>query len=348
VKVNLAQLTSHLSRDLAPAYLVAGDEPLLVSDALREIRSAAMRSGFEDREQHVVERGYNWAALEAGTENLSLFSSKRIIELRIPSPRLGVEGGKTIRKMVEHPVPDCLLLIATTKLDRTASQSAWVKCIEHGGVVLQVWPIDRQKLPNWIVQRAKSIGLDMSGAASELLAERIEGNLLAADQELQKLLMLLGKGSVSEKAVVESVASNARFDVFSLMDAMLARDDKRTMRALNVLQDEGASPSLVLWAVSRELFLLARLKAAVLVGDLEVTAMQRNKVWKNRQPLVSRALKRCHMNELIALIKRASHVDNVIKGIAKGNPWNELIGLVIEVLRPTQSQPTDKAHWQAN
>jgi DNA polymerase-3 subunit delta len=346
VKLRAQELTNHLARGLASVYLIAGDEPLLVFEALREIRARAIQVGFEHREQHIVDKSFRWADLEAGMQNLSLFSSRRIVELRLPTARPGDQGSRTVRAIVERSDPDNLLLIATSKLDRAASNSVWVKCIEQHGAVIQVWPIDRPNFPSWIRRRAAVIGLDMSVPASELLAGRVEGNLLAADQELQKLLMLLGKGSVSEDVVLESVASNTRFDVFRLRDAMLAGDAKRTMKVLYGLRTEGVQPALVLWTISRELCLLARLKVAALSGEREAAAMQRNQVWQNHQPLVRSALKRFETKQLIRLITRASEVDGVIKGMLKGDSWNELISLLMETLT-SQPQQMSKAPWRA-
>ena len=346
MKLRAQELTNHLARELASVYLVAGDEPLLVSEALREIRARATQIGFEHREQHIVDKSFRWTDLEAGMQNLSLFSSRRIVELRLPTARPGDQGSRTVRAIVERADPDSLLLIITNKLDRAASNSVWVKCIEQHGAVIQIWPIDRQKFPEWICRRAAVMGLDMSVSASELLAGRVEGNLLAADQELQKLLMLLGEGSVSEDAVLESVASNTRFDVFRLTDAMLTGDAKRTMKVLYSLRTEGIQPALVLWAISRELCLLARPKAASLSGEREAAAMQRNQVWQNRQPLVRSALKRFETKQLRCLIARASEVDGVIKGMLKGDSWNELLSLLMETLT-SRPQHMSKAPWRA-
>ncbi len=346
MKLNAQELTNHLSRELASVYLIAGDEPLLVSEALREIQVRAIQSGFENREQHIVDKGFRWVDLESDMQNLSLFSSKRIVELRLHAPRPGDQGSRTMRAIVERSDPDTLLLIVTTKLDKAANNSVWIKCIEKHGVIIQVWPIDRARFPGWIRQRASVLGLDMSVSASELLAGRVEGNLLAADQELQKLFMLLGEGRVSEEIVLESVASNTRFDVFRLTDAMLAGDSKRTMKVLYGLRTEGIQPALVLWAISRELCLLARLKAASLSGEKEMVAMQRNQVWRNHQPLVRKALKRFEIKELTSLIMRASEVDRIIKGMLKGDAWNELINLLMDALA---SNPQQKSivPWRA-
>ena len=209
-----------------------------------------------------------------------------------------------------------------------------MKSIEAQGVVVQVWPIERPALPDWIRRRAAASGLDLTRPAAELLADRVEGNLLAADQEVQKLVLLLGEGRADEGAVLDAVASNTRFDVFTLTDAILSGNTRRAMKVLDGLRAEGAEPALVSWAISRDLCLLARLKAAALSGEGEASSLSRHRVWQRRQPLVKSALRRFEPDQLTRLLVRASEVDNVIKGVLRGNPWDELIRLVMEFLDP--------------
>lgn len=334
MKFSARKLTDHLAHQLAPVYVVTGDEPLLVSEALKEIRVRARQDGFEQREHYVIERTFKWQELEASANNLSLFSNRRVIELRLPTPRPGDLGSRTLRALVERSDPDLILLIATTKLDAAAAKSVWIRCIEKHGVVVQVWPIDRPELPRWIAQRAATAGLNLTASAAELLADRVEGNLLAADQEIQKLVMSLGEGTADELAVLEEVASNARFDVFRLADAILSGDAGRAMRVLDGLRVEGIAPALVSWAISRDLCLLARLKVAALIGESEASSLNRPEFRRQRQPLVRNALRRFELDQLTSLLVRASEVDNVVKGTLRGNPWDELIRLVMVMLDP--------------
>ena len=334
MKLPARQLSAHLARELAPVYLVAGDEPLLVAEALEALRVRARQDGFEHRDLHVVERGFKWAELQGNADNLSLFATRRIMELRLPSPRPGDLGARTIRALVERPDPDRFLLIATTKLDSAASRSAWVKCIEQSGAVVQVWPIDRSELPRWIRQRAAGASLELTTDAAEVLADRVEGNLLAADQEIQKLGLLRGEGRVDEKAVLEAVASSARFDVFRLTDALLDGNARRAMKVLDGLRTEGVEPALISWAISREICLLAGLKTAALSGESEDRNLARHGVWRQRQGLVKRALRRFQPGQLTRLVVQASEVDSVIKGIVRGRPWDELTRLAMAVSSP--------------
>ncbi|MEE8237429.1 MAG: DNA polymerase III subunit delta [Gammaproteobacteria bacterium] len=339
MKLAARQLAAHLTNSLAPVYLVAGDEPLVVAEALESIRTRARQDGFEHRDLVVVERGFKWAELEGDVDNLSLFATRRIVELRLASPRPGEAGGRIIRSMVERPDPDRLLLIATTKLDSAAAKSVWVKTIDKHGIVVRAWPIERPELPTWIRERAGRIRLRLSTSAAELLADRVEGNLLAADQEIQKLALLLGEGDVDEQMVLEAVASNTRFDVFRLTDAILAGNSNRSLAVLSGLRAEGVAPALVLWALSRELCLLARLRSATLQGDSEDRALSRQHVWSQRQPLVKKALQRFRLHQLTALLAQAAEVDHVIKGVSKGRPWDGLTQLVIAMLVSERLQP---------
>lgn len=330
------RLAAHLTKTLAPVYLVAGDEPLIVAETLDAIRTAARRDGFEQRDLFVVERGFKWDELLAGSENLSLFATRRIVELRMGSPRPGDAGAKAIRSMIDRPDSDRLLLIATTKLDAAASKSVWVKTIEKNGVVVQVWPVKRSDLPRWIHERARLAQLKFSTSAAEVLAERVEGNLLAADQEIQKFSLLAPSGTIDEAMVLDAVANNFRFDVFRLTDALLAGDLRRSLAVLASLRAEGSEPALISWALSRELCLLARLKSAELRGDNEAQVFSKLRVWPQRQTLVRRASQRYRFGQLTNLLSQCAEVDRVIKGVDKGQPWIGLTNLVIATLESTE------------
>lgn len=334
MKVDARQLEAHLSRGLAPIYLVSGDEPLLVAQAVERIRAAARARGFEQRELFVIERGFKWTELEGDVDNLSLFASRRLLELRLPSPRPGDAGSKTLQNLARGDDPDRLVIVATSKLDSAAARSSWVKAIQSDGVLIQVWPVDRAELPAWIRRRAGTLGLEVAPAAAEALADRVEGNLLAADQELLKLAILSQDAVVDEDAILAAVAQNARFDVFRLVDALLSGEARRTFNVLAGLRAEGTEPALVGWALSRELALLVRLGDAVGRGQRVETAFAKLGVWQRRQAPLRRALSRYTAEELAELLRKAAVVDRVIKGAKPGNPWQAVTQLVISALDP--------------
>ena len=341
MKIPLRQLSRQLERALAPAYLIAGGEPFLVDQALEQIRAAARAAGFAERELHVVDRSFRWADLQASAGNLSLFAARRILELRMASPRPGEAGGTALCELVERGDPDCLLLVAIgAKLDAAAARSSWVKAFEEHGVLVEVWPVDRGELPEWITGRARQVDVELSVDAAELLADRVEGNLLAADQEIRKLALTLPGRAVGEAEILAAVASSARFDVFRLSDAVLAGDSARALRVLAGLRAEGVEPTLVSWTLAREITLLARVSYAQAHGENVDNALARLGVWRRRQPAVKLAVRRYGAPRLTQLLRQAAEVDNVIKGAALGRPWEALTALVLALFPRAASAAT--------
>lgn len=328
MKISGNHLLRHLNKDLAGAYLVSGDELLLVMEAADSIREAAARRGFQHRDLNIVEQGFQWTELEAAAENLSLFASRRILELRLPTPKPGVLGGRSIRTLAECPNPDRLLLVVTGKLGE-AAKSAWAKAIEANGVLVQVWPVERRHLVGWIQNRAVRSKLELTSDAAEFLADKVEGNLLAADQELMKLALVRGEGRLNAEVMAESVAMNARFDVFNLTDALIGGRARRAFEILDGLKAEGVAPVLISWALIRELTLLARMKVTLRQGGDLVQIFNKFKVWRRRQPIIKRALESYSEGSLTALLYQAAEVDRVIKGVNKGQPWDALTQLVL-------------------
>ncbi len=328
MKISGNHLSRHLNKDLAGAYLVSGDEPLLVMEAADSIREAAARHGFQHRDLNIVEQGFQWTELEAAAENLSLFASRRILELRLPTPKPGVLGGRSIRALAECSNPDRLLLVVTSKLGE-AVKSAWAKAIETNGVLVQVWPVERRHLVSWIQNRATRSKLELTSDAAEFLADKVEGNLLAADQELVKLALVRGEGKLNAEVMAKSVAMNARFDVFNLTDALIGGRARRAFEILDGLKAEGVAPVLISWALIRELTLLARIKITLRQGGDLVQILNKFKVWHRRQPIIKRALESYSEGSLTVLLYQAAEVDRVIKGVNKGRPWDALTQLVL-------------------
>jgi DNA polymerase-3 subunit delta len=337
MKLPLRQLDRHLSERLAKIYLVAGDETLLVDEALEQIRVAAKRADFSTRELHAADRTFRWADLAAGADNFSLFASRKIVEIRLNSPKPGDEGSRTIAALAERDDPDTLVIVAVNeKLDSAASRSAWVKAIEEHGVFVEVWPVQRGELPAWIQQRARSVKLKLTTAAAEALAERVEGNLLAADQEIKRLALAAAGREVDESEVEEFVANNSRFDVFGLADAVLAGETGRVFRILHGLRAEGVHPVQISWVLNRDISLLAQLEYAVRHGDNIDGVFTKHRVWYRRQPLVKAALRRFKASRLRALIGEAARVDAALKGVFPAEPWTTLTDLLISLLRPAE------------
>jgi DNA polymerase-3 subunit delta len=335
LKLPLTQLSSHLKRGLAGIYLIAADEPLLVAEATDEIRRAAVALGFEDRSVHFVERGFNWDGLMNAADSLSLFSSKQIVELRMAAARPGDAGAKAIRALAEDGDSDRLIIISVqSKLDGNAAKSVWVKTVAKHGVVVEIRPVSRRDLPGFISRRARRHGLTITVDAAELLAERVEGNLLAADQDLAKLALIRDDGHIDSAAVLESVASSARFDVFRLSDAVIGGDLKRAIAVLDGLKSEGVAPALVIWVLAREVALLSQLKHGASKGRNPSAVMAQLRIWQSRQSAISLALTRYSDADLRHLLSRAAGVDRTVKGLDVVPAWPAITGLVLDLLAP--------------
>jgi DNA polymerase-3 subunit delta len=328
VKISGDNLPSSLARTLSSTYLVSGDEPLLVNEAADAIRARARAQGFTEREVHIVERGFDWQSLLAASRSLSLFADRKIIEIRMTNPTPGEQGADAIVTLASEPSPDNLVLIVTGKLDARVQNSRWVGAIDKQGVVVQVWPVDLPRLPAWIRERLNRHGLQADAAAAALLAERVEGNLLAAHQEVEKLALLVPPGPLSAETVVEAVADSARFDVLQLGEAAMRGQTARALRILEGLRGEDVEPPIVLWAVNKDLQWIARAQFLMRGGQSADAAMNALYVWRNRQPAMKLALGRLKPAMTRALLRDAERVDQAIKGVLRTDPWTEFERLV--------------------
>jgi DNA polymerase III subunit delta len=328
VKISGDNLASSLARQLQTIYLVSGDEPLLVNEAADAIRAAARKQGFVERELHVIERGFDWHELIAGSRSMSLFAERKIVEIRMANAAPGEQGADAIVELAEQPSPDTLVLITTAKLDGRTQGSRWVSAVEKRGVLVQVWPIDLPRLPAWIRERLGRHKLQADTAAAALLAERVEGNLLAAHQEIEKLALLLPPGPITAETVVDAVADSARFDVLQLGEAAMRGQTARALRILDGLRGEDVEPTLVLWAVNKDLQWIARARSLMRRGQSAESAMNALYVWRPRQAAMGQALSRMNGHTLRNLLLDAERVDRTIKGVVKGDPWLELERLV--------------------
>jgi len=328
VKISGDNLAASLARQLQTIYLVSGDEPLLVNEAADAIRATARKQGFEERELHVVERGFDWHGLIANSRSMSLFAQRKIVEIRMANAAPGEQGADAIVELAGEPSPDTLVLIITAKLDGRTQSSRWVSAVEKNGVLVQVWPIDLPRLPAWIRERLGRHKLQADPAAASLLAERVEGNLLAAHQEIEKLALLLPPGPISAETVLDAVADSARFDVLQLGEAAMRGQTARALRILEGLRGEDVEPTLVLWAVNKDLQWIARARGLMRRGQSAESAMNALYVWRPRQNAMGQALSRMNGHTLRNLLLDAERVDRTIKGVEKGDPWLALERLV--------------------
>jgi DNA polymerase-3 subunit delta len=329
MQVRPAQLAAHLARGLAPIYVVHGDEPLLAIEAADQIRAAARAAGFEDREILVAESGFKWDALSMANRNLGLFGGRKLIDLRLPSGKPGVEGARVLEDCARHPNGDALLLITLPRLDRAATASAWFSALEQAGVTIAVYPLERNELPQWIATRLARQKQRASADTLQFLADTTEGNLLAAQQEVHKLALLLPEGELDPSAVEQAVADVARFDVFALSEAWLAGDAMRACRILASLEAAGEGLPLLLWQLGEDIHALAAVLSAAAGGTPIDVAVRSARVWGKRQTAMERAARRVAPAAIPRLLTRLARLDALAKGIGRGNPWDELRELAL-------------------
>lgn len=327
--INADQLARQMERGLSPFYLVSGDDPLQTDECAGAIRRRAQAAGCSERSVFSVEAGFDWDELRTATQSLSLFAERRLIELRLPTGRPGEAGASLLTELATAASPDMVLLVITGKLDKTQRESSWVQAIETAGTHVIIWPLDVEKLPAWLMQRFAARGLKPEAGVVELLAWHLEGNMLAAAQEIDKLAMLCGDGHVRLVDVEESLSDSARFSVYQLVDAALAGEVIVARRILLSLRAEGSEPILMLWALARELRTLAQMGQELAAGRPESSVLAR--AWAQRRTLVGKALRRHAAPVWLSFVRRSARLDRILKGRARGDLWLELERLLLAV-----------------
>lgn len=344
MQVRLDQLPALLQRGCKPLYLVHGDEPLLVQEAGDLIRSAARRAGFDERKVFTVSGAhFDWSGLIGASREMSLFAKAQLIEIRIPSGKPGKDGSEALQRYVEHLSDDVLTLVQCPRLDGQQTKSAWFTALDGAGVVVRVEPVARAALPAWIAQRLaqqqqRVADGDEGQRTLAFFADCVEGNLLAAYQELQKLALLYPAGALSFEQVEAAVLNVARYDVFKLGEAVLAGRLKRALRMLDGLRAEGEAPVLVHWTLAEDIRALARVREAVGQGRPLPLALREARVWGLREKLFERALPLLSPPTLEGLLRAASVCDGLCKGLKQpdwpDDAWDGLRRLVLMMLQP--------------
>ncbi len=321
------QLAAHLERELRPLYVLYGDEPLLVIEAADTIRARARMAGYNEREILTVLPHFDWNQLLAAGGNLSLFGDRKLIDLRIPTGKPGKEGGAALQDWCRSLSSDSLLLVTLPELDWREEKAAWFTALANAGVVLKLMAPPLAELPGWIAGRLRRQQQSADVDSLKFIADRVEGNLLAAHQEIQKLGLLYPAGALSPAQIREAVLNVARYDIDGLREALLAGDLTRLCRTLDGLMHEGEAPPLVLWAMSEEIRTLTLIRSGLDRGRPLEMLLKEARVWGPRGNAVKKALQRLSTATLEAALQQAGRIDRLVKGIGQGNIWEEFLRL---------------------
>ena len=330
-------LDGHLAKGLAPLYVITSDEHLLALEAADRIRKTARAQGYTERDVLTVERNFKWGELLAANQAMSLFGDKKLIELRIPSGKPGKDGSAALQGYAKDLGPDNLTLITLPKLDWQTAKASWVAALQQAAVYIEIPNVERAQLPGWIGMRLGAQGQSAERQSLDFIADRVEGNLLAAHQEIQKLGLLYEPGKLTFEQVHDAVLNVARYDVFKLSEAMLLGDPARLARMLDGLKGEGEALPLVLWAVSEEIRTLLKLKSGMAQGRPLGALLKEYRIWGPRERMMEPALRRVSIATLEAALKEAAQVDRMVKGLrAKafaGDAWDAMLQLALRVAR---------------
>jgi len=316
VQLRAEQLEGHLAKSLAGVYAIHGDEPLLALEAADAVRAAARKRGFAERVVLDPGRGFDWSEFTHAAQSLSLFAEKKIVELRLASGKPGTQGGEAIAGYCAQPAADLLLLVSLPRVDRTTQSSAWFGALGRAGVMVDVWPVERARLPAWIAERLARQRQSAPREVLEFLAERVEGNLLAAHQEVRKLALVAPEGELTLETVQDAVSNVARYDPYIAAEALLAGDLGRYARVIEGLRGEGEAAPFVLFALSSALFALKS-------GERMFN--------KRVQAAVEAAARRYAPARVEQALSHAAAIDRAIKGVGAGEPWQEFIKLGLKL-----------------
>lgn len=321
------QLPKALEQPLAPVYLVSGDEPLQHMECCDALRAAARAQGYSERQVLEADRRFDWNLLAQAGASLSLFAERRLIELRLTGGP-GSEGGAALTEYCDQPPADTVLLISTGKLDGRSRQAKWHQAIDRIGVTVAVWPVEPARLPEWIRARFQRHGLTVDEDAAELIAQRVEGNLLAARQEIEKLRLLhADENRIDLAAVLAAVADSARYDAFTLIDSAYAGNLGRSLRILQGLRNEGAEAIAIHGALMWQLRRTCNMARALAAGDSADAILQRYRIFDSQRGAFRRLLKRHSAMALERLLHDAGRIDGLLKGYRTGDPWQALAWL---------------------
>ena len=325
------KLDAHLARQTAPVYLLHGDEPYQMMQLSDKLREHARKQGFDERQVLIANEEADWSAFREAADSLSLFSERRIIELRLPTGKPGRTGGDVLKQYCVNPPDDVMLIITSAKLDRGGSSSAWFKAIDKVGVTVALWPIEPAKLHRWLSDQLSAKGLNATKEAVALITDRVEGNMLAAAQEVERLALLYPAGELSAEQVLSAVADSARYSINDLVQAALSGQSARSIRIVRGLREEAVAPVLILWSLSQEIRSGTRAAEAQEQGAPIDSALKGAGVWQSRAAPLKKAMSRHNAASWLSMLATASHLDRVVKGHASGDVWDNIESLCVQL-----------------
>ena len=340
MRIDSEQLTQHLSRGLKSLYVVYGEELLLALEAADRIRAKALEQGFDERRVLIAESNFDWGELDMVSNSLSLFAPKRLLDLRIPSGKPGKDGSEALQRLATDLPDETVTVISLPGIDRQAQTSKWFEALDKAGVAVHAAAIKRDRLGQWLAGRLAQQSQRADAQTIEFLVDRVEGNLMAAHQEVQKLALLFPAGQLPFDEVKNAVVDVARFNVFEIGATLLKADRVHFVRVLDGLQAEGTAAPLVLWAITEEVRAVASVKAAMAAGRPLAQALREARVWGPRQESAPAALRRLTQAQLIAALRHAADIDRMIKGLASGDLWDALLQLGLELTAAQHGRDT--------
>lgn len=343
MRISTEQLPQHLARELKPLYTVFGDETLLALEAADRIRGRARAEGYSERSLLTADSGFKWNELAFAGSAQSLFAARKLLELRVPTGKPGPAGSEAIQAFCEASPPDTVTLVCLPGLDWRAQKAGWFEALDRAGVVIEARPVPRKALPEWIAGRLSAQRHEADRETLEFIADRVEGNLLAAHQEVQKLALLFPAGRISYEQAREAVIDVARYDVFNLGEALLEGDVLHLARMLDGLRSEGVAPPLVLWAIAEEIRAVGRVLEGASSGLAPPQLWREAKVWGNsHQQLMQRNHRRFTREQVEAALLHAARADRMVKGLIRGDVWDELLQLALRFAVGAPARPSAK------
>jgi DNA polymerase-3 subunit delta len=348
MRITTEQLQQHLARDIKPLYTVYGAEPLLALEAGDRIRAAARGRGYAEREVLTVEGGFNWSRLALAGNSQSLFASRKLLELRLPSGKPGNDGAAAIQAYCRALPEDTVTLVLLPEMDWRALKSGWFEALDQAGIAVEAKVVPRRALPQWLAGRLAAQGQEADAETLEFIAGRVEGNLMAAYQEVQKLALLFPPGRLEYAQVREAVLDVTRQDVFQLGEVMLEGDPRRLAHTLDGLRGEGTAPPLALWVMCEEIRAIGRILTGAAAGKPVPMLMREARIRDAaHQQLMQRQLGRFTLAQVTASLRHAAAIDRMIKGLSKGDVWDELLQLALRFARGNAAAPAPSRRTSA-